>query len=334
VILATGGLGHLYSATTNPEGSTGDGIALALWAGVAVGDLEFIQFHPTMLFDGHGAGRRPLITEALRGEGAVLIDARGASITAGVHPMGDLAPRDVVAAAINARLGETGDPCVYLDARGIDDLARRFPTVTAACHAAGVDPTAQLIPVVPGAHYSCGGVVTDVSGRTELAGLFAAGEVARTGMHGANRLASNSLLEGLVVGGRAGHEAAEHSAQAGTGRLAQIEPRDRSTLPRNELQHAMSRHASVERDAAGLRQLTALLAASTERPLGDRAAFEDAALTVTAQAVAAAATDRAESRGCHHRSDHPGADPARAVSAAVRWLSGHVTTEQPATVGC
>ncbi len=127
VILATGGLGHLYSATTNPEGSTGDGIALALWAGVAVSDIEFIQFHPTMLFDGHAGGRRPLITEAIRGEGAVLVDARGDSVTAGVHPMGDLAPRDVVAAAIDARLTDTGDQCVYLDARALDGFARRFP---------------------------------------------------------------------------------------------------------------------------------------------------------------------------------------------------------------
>src|SRR6478609_5608074 len=209
VILATGGLGHLFSATTNPDGSTGDGVALALWAGVPISDIEFIQFHPTMLFDGDAGGRRPLITEAVRGEGARLIDRQGNSVTAGVHPMGDLAPRDVVAAAIDSRMVETGDPCVYLDARGINGFASRFPTVTAACRAAGIDPTRQPIPVVPGAHYSCGGVVTDVYGRTELPGLFAAGEVARTGMHGANRLASNSLLEGLVVGARAGRAAAD-----------------------------------------------------------------------------------------------------------------------------
>ena len=140
VILATGGLGHLYRATTNPEGSTGDGVALALWAGVPVSDIEFIQFHPTMLFDGRVEGRRPLITEALRGEGAKLVDAHGGSVTADVHPMGDLAPRDVVAAAIEARLRQSGDPCVYLDARAIPNVARRFPTVTAACRAAGIDP--------------------------------------------------------------------------------------------------------------------------------------------------------------------------------------------------
>ena len=317
VILATGGLGHLYSATTNPEGSTGDGIALALWAGLPVSDLEFIQFHPTMLFDGHAGGRRPLITEALRGEGATLVDARGASVTAGVHPMGDLAPRDVVAAAIEARLAATGDACVYLDARSVPNFAMRFPTVNAACLAAGTDPTHQLIPVVPGAHYSCGGVVTDVYGRTELAGLFAAGEVARTGMHGANRLASNSLLEGLVVGNRSGVAAVRHAAQSGAVR-AKCVPVPRNTLPRHELQQAMSNEASVVRHADGLHALDELLATASPRETGSRAAFEDAALTVTAAAVVAAAIERDESRGCHHRSDHPDADPARASSTVVR----------------
>jgi L-aspartate oxidase len=318
VILATGGLGHLFSATTNPEGSTGDGIALALWAGVPVSDVEFIQFHPTMLFDGQAGGRRPLITEAIRGEGAVLVDARGDSITAGVHPMGDLAPRDVVAAAIDARLTATGDPCVYLDARSIADFTARFPTVTAACRAAGIDPTRQLIPVVPGAHYSCGGVVTDVHGRTELAGLFAAGEVARTGMHGANRLASNSLLEGLVVGSRAGTAAAGHAASAGPSRASEPEPIDRVALPRNELQRAMSNDASVVRDADGLRRIADLLVTAPVLPQRNRAALEDTALTATAGAVVAAALERTESRGCHHRSDYPDTDPAMAVSTTTR----------------
>jgi L-aspartate oxidase len=316
VIMATGGLGHLYRATTNPEGSTGDGIALALWAGVGVTDLEFIQFHPTMLFDPLGTGRRPLITEALRGEGAVLRDARGDSVTAGVHPMGDLAPRDVVAAAIDARLRETGDACVYLDARSVERFEQRFPTVTAACHAAGIDPTRQPIPVVPGAHYSCGGVSTDVSGRTELPGLLAAGEVARTGMHGANRLASNSLLEGLVVGGRAGRTAAEHARCAGSP-MANIEAVQRDSRDRAVLQQSMTRWASVVRDADGLRALAGVLEEAPVRPIRTRTDFEDAALTATARAVAAAALARTESRGCHHRGDYPDTDPAQAVSRSI-----------------
>ena len=314
VILATGGLGHLYSATTNPEGSTGDGVALAMWAGLAVSDLEFIQFHPTMLFDGHAGGRRPLITEAVRGEGAVLVDSQGRSITDGVHPMGDLAPRDIVAAAIDARMTETGDPCVYLDARGIKGFKKRFPTVTAACRDAGIDPTRQAIPVVPGAHYSCGGVVTDVHGRTELAGLFAAGEVARTGMHGANRLASNSLLEGLVVGGRAGRAAAAHASDAGTSTAAPPEPAQRRGLPRANLQRAMTRYAAVVRDDAGLRSLGQALESSTPRKLNSRKDFEDVALTCAAGAVMTAALERTESRGCHHRADYPDTDPAMARS--------------------
>ncbi|HET7668303.1 MAG TPA: L-aspartate oxidase [Mycobacterium sp.] len=314
VILATGGLGHLYAATTNPEGSTGDGVALAMWAGVAVSDLEFIQFHPTMLFDGAVGGRRPLITEAVRGEGAVLVDRQGKSVTGGVHPMGDLAPRDVVAAAINARLVETGDPCVYLDARGIKGFKRRFPTVTAACRAAGIDPTREPIPVVPGAHYSCGGVVTDVFGRTELAGLFAAGEVARTGLHGANRLASNSLLEGLVVGGRAGRAAAAHAVDAGPTRAMLPQQSTRGALPRADLQRAMTRYASVVRDGDGLQRLVKELDTALPRVIKSRRDFEDVALTATASAVAAAALARTESRGCHHRADYPQTDPALAHS--------------------
>jgi L-aspartate oxidase len=323
VILATGGLGHLYSATTNPDGSTGDGIALALWAGVAVSDIEFIQFHPTMLFDGRGGGRRPLVTEAIRGEGAILVDSQGNSVTAGMHPMGDLAPRDVVASAIDARLRATGDPCVFLDARGIADFNRRFPTVSASCRAAGVDPVTQPIPVVPGAHYSCGGVVTDVYGQTELPGLFAAGEVARTGMHGANRLASNSLLEGLVVGGRAGKAAAAHAAEAGPVAAAMVEPASRDALVRGDLQRAMSRHASVVRDADGLHSLIDTLAAAPSAAIVTRAGLEAAALTVTAHSLAAAALAREESRGCHHRAEFPDAAGTPAHSLVVRLAADY-----------
>lgn len=315
VILATGGLGHLYESTTNPSSSTGDGVALALWAGVPVSDIEFIQFHPTMLYTAAGGGRRPLITEALRGEGARLIDRRGAAVTAGVHPMGDLAPRDVVAAAIEARLRVSGDPCVFLDARDVPDLPTRFPTVTAACRAAGVDPTRQPIPVVPGAHYSCGGVVTDVEGRTGLPGLFAAGEVARTGMHGANRLASNSLLEGLVVGGRAGHAAARHAAATGPVRLQTPSAPVRPVLPRAQIQALMSRHVSVMRTGDDLADVIGQLHSAPARPLRTRHDIEDAALTAVASVVAVAAAARTETRGCHHRADFPDTDPAQALSS-------------------
>ncbi|MEE6176676.1 L-aspartate oxidase [Mycobacterium sp. 050134] len=335
VILASGGLGHLYGATTNPEGSTGDGIALALWAGVAVSDLEFIQFHPTMLFAGRAGGRRPLVTEAIRGEGATLLDRQGNSVTAGVHPMGDLAPRDVVAAAIDARLRATGDPCVFLDARGIAGFENRFPTVTAACRAAGVDPVRQPIPVVPGAHYSCGGVVTDVSGQTELPGLFAAGEVARTGMHGANRLASNSLLEGLVVGGRAGKAAAAHAEAAGRVRAVPCEPVTYAAPPRADLQRAMSRDASVVREAAGLSRLCEMLSRAPDRTIASRRDFEDVALALAARAVAAAALGRTESRGCHHRGefDQPAPDQARSSVLRLADDRGCVLVEALAAVG-
>ncbi|OBI93941.1 L-aspartate oxidase [Mycobacterium alsense] len=336
VILASGGLGHLYGATTNPDGSTGDGIALALWAGVAVSDLEFIQFHPTMLFTGGTGGRRPLVTEAIRGEGAKLIDSQGDSVTAGVHPMGDLAPRDVVAGAIDARLKETGDPCVFLDARGIAGFEARFPTVTAACRAAGIDPVRQPIPVVPGAHYSCGGVVTDVSGQTELPGLFAAGEVARTGMHGANRLASNSLLEGLVVGGRAGKAAAAHAVAAGRPRALVFEapePIAHTAHERGRLQRSMNRGASVVRDDAALNRLSHELSQAPARAVGGRRDFEDVALTLAARAVTAAALARTESRGCHHRAEHPEATPEQARSSVLRLADDRVQVEALAAVG-
>jgi L-aspartate oxidase len=340
VILASGGLGHLYGATTNPEGSTGDGIALALWAGVPVSDLEFIQFHPTMLFaaarGSDAGGRRPLITEAIRGEGAILLDSQGNSVTAGVHPMGDLAPRDVVAAAIDARMRATGDPCVYLDARGIDGFEARFPTVTASCRAAGIDPVRQPIPVTPGAHYSCGGVVTDVYGQTELPGLFAAGEVARTGMHGANRLASNSLLEGLVVGGRAGTAAAAHAAVAGPSRATLPDPIAHTAPKRAELQRAMSRDASVVRSVAGLQRLSETLSAARVRNLASRRDFEDVALALAARVVTAAALARNESRGCHHRAEYPGAAPEQSRSSMVRLAGDHntVCVESLAAVAC
>ena len=314
VILATGGLGHLYSATTNPEGSTGDGIALAMWAGLPVPISSSSSSTPRCCSTGMRVAADRLITEAVRGEGAILVDSHGRFGYRRCAPDGGSRTAGCRRAAIDARMTATGDPCVYLDARAIDGFAKRFPTVTAACRDAGIDPTRQPIPVVPGAHYSCGGVVTDVHGRTELAGPFAAGEVARTGMHGANRLASNSLLEGLVVGGRAGRAAAAHASDAGLTTALPPEPAARRALPRADLQRAMTRHASVVRDDVGLRSLSQALEASTPRRLNSRKDFEDVALTTAAGAVMAAALARTETRGCHHRADCPDTDPAMARS--------------------
>lgn len=308
VLIATGGLGQLYTCSTNPEGATADGIALALDAGATVADMEFVQFHPTVLFAAGGLGRRPLISEAVRGEGAILVDADGASVTAGVHPMGDLAPRDVVSRAIATRLRESGADHVFLDARALHGFAQRFPTITASCAAVGLDPSSDLIPVAPAAHYACGGIVTDVRGRTIVPGLLAAGEVARTGLHGANRLASNSLLEGLVVGERAGRVAVERARL--NVEATEVALRSAHAVPRERLQNLMTTHASVVRDGAGLASAASALAAeSAAVTASDIATCEDAALTLAATAVLMAGALRTESRGCHTRLDHPDTDP-------------------------
>jgi L-aspartate oxidase len=335
VLLATGGLGQLYAATTNPEVATGDGLALALRAGAGASDLEFVQFHPTVLHGGPGSrGRRPLVTEAVRGEGAVLLDVTGAPVTAGVHPLGDLAPRDVVAAAISRRMAATGTDHVLLDATGITGFARRFPTVWAACTAAGIDPAADPIPVTPAAHYHCGGVRTDTSGRTTVPGLYAAGEVARTGLHGANRLASNSLLEGLVVGAAAATAAARELAVTPPPGpplpLAPVQP----AADRDDLQRAMSAHGGIGRDAAGLGAAAALVAGAPHRRIRSVADAEDAALTVVAAALLAAATARTETRGCHVRSDHRGrSERWRRSSTIVLDAAGTPVFDEAATVG-
>ncbi|HEX3650309.1 MAG TPA: L-aspartate oxidase [Pseudonocardiaceae bacterium] len=315
VLLATGGLGQLYQATSNPAEATADGLALALRAGATLADVEFVQFHPTVLFTGDDArGHRPLVTEAVRGEGAVLVDAAGTRVMAGVHPLGDLAPRDVVSAAITRRMTETDTDHVYLDATRLRDVSfeRRFPTVYAACVAAGIDPMAEPIPVAPAAHFACGGVVSTEDGRTHLTGLYAAGEVARTGLHGANRLASNSLLEGLVVGRRAARAVARDLAAGLLGDVRTVEP---AALPaaaiagRDVLQRAMSRYAGIGRSADGLRAATATVdAAAIVRPLWNRVAVEDAALTLAARVLLTSAQARTESRGCHLRTDHPDRD--------------------------
>ncbi|QYN32792.1 L-aspartate oxidase [Pseudonocardia sp. DSM 110487] len=310
VLLASGGYGQLYASTTNPATATGDGLALALRAGATVADLEFVQFHPTVLYTGPAVGRRPLVTEAVRGEGAVLLDRAGRRFMTDLHPLADLAPRDVVAAAITRTLAATGADCVHLDATAIPDFARRFPTVHAACRAAGIDPVREPIPVTPAAHYACGGVVTDLHGRTSVPGLYAAGEVARTGLHGANRLASNSLLEGLVVGARAARAVAADRAavRPAPGECLVASPAA-PLAPRAVVQQAMTAAAGIGRDAAGLAAASDRIEEATAVGVpADRAGVEDAALTVLAQAVLAAAGTRTESRGCHVRTDFPDRD--------------------------
>ncbi|MEE2059930.1 L-aspartate oxidase [Rhodococcus artemisiae] len=313
VLLATGGLGQLYACSTNPAGATADGIALALHAGAVVADIEFVQFHPTVLFAAGSVGRRPLISEAVRGEGATLVDSRGRSVTDGVHPLGDLAPRDVVSRAIAERLAALGDDHVFLDARHLEGFVERFPTITASCAEAGLDPASDLLPVAPAAHYSCGGVVTDVHGRTGIPGLYAAGEVACTGLHGANRLASNSLLEGLVAGERAG------AAAAGERGGLRVEALDATVpvlprLDRTELQRAMTRDALVVRDETGLLAAGTTLSGASARSCDSVTDLEDAALTLAARVLVGAAVRRTESRGCHTRRDHPTPDPDQAYS--------------------
>nr|WP_042185876.1 L-aspartate oxidase [Kibdelosporangium sp. MJ126-NF4]CEL16943.1 L-aspartate oxidase [Kibdelosporangium sp. MJ126-NF4] len=328
VLLATGGLGQLYQSTSNPEVATADGLALALRAGAPAADVEFVQFHPTVLYTGPGArGRCPLVTEAVRGEGAVLVDALGERVMKGVHPLEDLAPRDVVSAAITRRMAlEPGgvDDHVYLDATNLDaeKFRRRFPTVLAACRSIGVDPSVDPIPVSPAAHFACGGVASTVDGRTGVIGLYAVGEVARTGLHGANRLASNSLLEGLVVGARAARAIAQDLAAC---LLADPRAAVRAPVPsapvadRDVLQRVMSRYAGIGRDGEGLAVVGSVLDVSAvDTVLRTRQRVEDAALTLVARALIAAASARTESRGCHVRTDFPDSDAAWQHSLAVR----------------
>ena len=323
VVLATGGMGQVFAATTNPAVSTGDGVALALRAGAIATDLEFVQFHPTVLWLGAGAsGQQPLISEAVRGEGGFLVDADGARFLADVHPLADLAPRDVVAKAIVRRMGETGADHVWLDARhlGADVIQRRFPSIVESCRSHGIDPVTDLIPVAPAAHYASGGIRTDLHGRTGVPGLYACGEVACTGVHGANRLASNSLLEGLVFARRIG---ADLAAELPPARDPAPESRPAALVDpdgRPALQQAMTRGAGVLRDAGGLaeteQRIEALAARTTEKPGTE--AWEVTNLATVAAALLAAAQRRAETRGCHWREDYPDADDA--------WLGHLVST--------
>jgi L-aspartate oxidase len=316
VVLASGGMGQVFSATTNPPVSTGDGVAMALRAGAVLRDVEFVQFHPTVMWLGSGArGQQPLVSEAVRGEGAFLVDGTGRRFMEGQHELADLAPRDIVAKAIMRQMLAAGKDHVYVDARhfGDEKWRVRFPTILASCRSHGIDPVRELIPVAPACHYSSGGVWTDLHGQTSVPGLFACGEVACTGVHGANRLASNSLLEGLVFAGRiAAHLAnglPELREVAHDSRVPGLV--DADVVP--EVQRVMTVGSGVIRSASGLSEAGAALGKLIELPAGEPGTpgWEATNLVTVASALIAAATAREESRGSHWREDHPDRDDAQ-----------------------
>jgi L-aspartate oxidase len=310
-VLATGGAGQLFSVTTNPRVSTGDGIAMALRAGVAVADVEFMQFHPTALDDPRMP--RPLLSEALRGEGAVLRDEAGVRFMVDEHPRADLAPRDVVARAIARRLVARRLEHLWLDTTGIADFPEKFPTIWASAQRAGLDPRVDYLPVAPAAHYLSGGIVADLDGASTLPGLWSCGEAACSGVHGANRLASNSLLDGLVfapriveaiLAGKDGPEATGVMRGAGTATApATAPPLPVGTMARRDLQHAMTVGAGVLRDAASLDDVARVVGVDVEAH--DVATHEVRNLLTVARVLVAAACAREESRGTHTRLDFP-----------------------------
>ena len=337
VVLATGGIGQVYASTTNPSVSTGDGVAAALRAGAVVRDLEFVQFHPTVTWLGaRSRGQQPLVSEAVRGEGAFLVDDAGVRFMHGEHELADLAPRDVVAKAIMRRMQATGAEHMWLDARdfGAEKWRVRFPTIYETMLSLGIDPVRELIPVVPACHYASGGVRTDLQGESSLRGLFVCGESACTGVHGANRLASNSLLEGLVFGQRIAQTiVARLGEPAAPPVVLDAQPEAGPLLAedaRSDLQTLMSRDVGVLRDEKGLHAAADGLAALAKRDGGSPSteAWETTNLLSVAAALVRAATLREETRGAHWRDDYPDTVPAwRGHFDTVLAANGELETD-------
>lgn len=299
VILATGGLGSLYAITTNPPEARGEGLGMAARAGALIADPEFVQFHPTAIAVGRDPA--PLATEALRGEGAILVNAQGERFMPALHADAELGPRDVVARAIHRQIAQGHK--VYLDCRAAigAHFPDHFPTVYKACIAANIDPVTQPIPVAPAAHYHMGGIASDAAGRASLPGLWVVGECASTGLHGANRLASNSLLEGLVFGARVADDVRALSSGGITRGTPPAPQRFDMPLPPHTLRAAMSRDVGLERNEAGLRRTLAVIDRIENTSAGEPALLN---MTAAARLVTAAALARTESRGSHWRSDY------------------------------
>ena len=323
-ILATGGCGQLYRETTNPEIATGDGHAMAFRAGLPLRDMEMVQFHPTTLYV--AGASRSLISEAVRGEGAYLVDRQDRRFMPDYHPDAELAPRDVVSRAILTEIARQNATCVYLDVRHInsDKFRKRFPTISRICEEFDIDISSQGIPVRPAAHYMIGGVVVDQETRTPMPGLLACGEAASSGIHGANRLASNSLLEGLVFGAVAGAVAGE--AAAGKSAPMQpclvrsdIEPSSRTSLDlsdvRNSLRSVLWRNVGIERTGDRLAETEEIVdfwgRYVMDKLFDDRSGWETQNMLTVARLITASALARTESRGVHFRADHPDLDPER-----------------------